>query len=119
MGTYSFTITMMDSNNETYNKSFTIKISLGNLVKYLEELREGAIYLKKYHSKYEYGLLLHEFYRIQYYYNQITDHDILDLLESIIVGLQDIIENPYIHIDDALDIMITTLPITIRFIKSL
>jgi archaellum component FlaC len=119
MGTYSFTITMMDLNDDIYNKRFSIKISLGNIVKYIEDLRESAIYLRKNHSQYEYRNLLHEFYRFQYYYHQITDHNTLDLIESIIVGLQDIIENPYIHIDDALDIMITTLPSTIRLVKDL
>lgn len=119
MGTYSFTITVIDLNDDIYNKSFSIKISLGNIVKYLEDLRESAIYLRKNHSQYEYRNLLHDFYRFQYYYHQVTDHNTLDLIESIIVGLQDIIENPYINIDDALDIMITTLPSTIRLVKDL
>ena len=119
MGTYSFTITMMDSKEDTYNRSYTIKISLANFVKYLEDLRKAAIYLRKYHSQYEYSCLINDFYRFQYYCYPITDHDTLDLIESTIIGLQDIIENPYVDIDDALDIMIATLPSTIRFIQSL
>jgi len=119
MGTYTFTITMMDSKEDTYNRSYTIKISLANFVKYLEDLREAAIYLRKYQSKYEYNCLIHDFYRFQYYCYPITDHETLDLIESTIIGLQDIIENPYVDIDDALDIMIATLPSTIRFIQSL
>lgn len=118
-GEYNFTITMIDSKEDIYNKSYTLKITLDNLLDYLNDLLHQAIYLLENYNEFEYEWYVRDFHKIQYYYPLINNSDAINLLDSIFVGSQVILANTYINIDDALDIIIKTLPITIRFIQNL
>ncbi len=119
MGTYTFTIIVTDSNQITNSQTYKIKISLGKFAEDLNNLRENAITLKDHYSNKLYNVLYYDFQTVRFNLSQICDLATYDLIRSTIEGLFDIVDNPYISLNDSLEIVITTLPSTIRFIKSL
>lgn len=119
MGIFTFTLVVTDSNKHSKTQSYTIKISLDKLANDLEELRENAIALKNRYSSYEHELLYYNFKTARFNLVQITDPPTYDLIESIIEGLYNIVDSEFIRLDDSLEILITTLPPTIRFIRNM
>lgn len=119
MGIFTFTIIVTDSKEITKSQTYKIKISLGKFAEDLENLRENAITLKSQYSDKLYNVLYYDFQRVRSNLLQIPDLVTQDLIKSTIDGLFDIVDNPYIPFNDSLEIVITTLPSTIRFIKAL
>lgn len=119
MGTFSFTLIITDSNNFTQNQTYKIKFSLEKFAKDLEQLRQNAISLKLNYSDKLFETLYYDFKTARINLLQIQDPSIYDIVKSVLNGLYDIIGSPYILLDDSLEIVITTLPSTIRFIQGL
>lgn len=119
MGTFTFTIIVIDSNNLTKNQTYKIRFELTKFADDLEEIRENAINLKNNYNDDIYELLFYDFKTARFNLSQIPDPITHDLIKSIIDGLFDIVDSPYIALNDSLEIVITTLPSTIRFIRGL
>jgi hypothetical protein len=119
MGTFAFTIIVMDSKKITGNKSYVVTFTLQKFAEDLGDLLENATLLKNKFNYHEYELLFYNFRLAQSNYYQIPNRNDREIVESVIDGLYDIVDSEYVSLNDSLELIITTLPVTIRLINNL
>jgi hypothetical protein len=119
IGIFTFTITVLDFDNIIKSQSYNLRITLQKFANHLEKIRQNAIYLNNIYSSHEFQILYENLINTESYYSYIYDQKVVRLLKSIIYGLIDLLYNPYLPTRNLLEIIITTLPNTIRYIEHL
>jgi hypothetical protein len=96
-----------------------VTFTLQKFAEDLGDLLENATLLKNKFNYHEYELLFYNFRLAQSNYYQIPNRNDREIVESVIDGLYDIVDSEYVSLNDSLELIITTLPVTIRLINNL